>query len=180
MDAIECLITRRSIRHYSAEPVSRTDVRHIVEMARMVSSWENLQPVRYTAVFDEILKNRIADECARLSPWNTESIREAPVIMVLSYIMGLSGYEPDGTPSTTEGTHWQSFDTGMAAAYFCLAARALDMGTVIMGRYDEAAVRKIVGLPSEQKIACLIALGRPEVVPAAGDRLAVEKILTFK
>ena len=52
MDAIECLVTRRSIRNYTKEPVSAGDIENVVEIAQMVSCWENTQPVRYVAVLD--------------------------------------------------------------------------------------------------------------------------------
>ena len=58
MDAIECLVTRRSIRNYTKEPVSAGDIENVVEIAQMVSCWENTQPVRYVAVLDNDLKNR--------------------------------------------------------------------------------------------------------------------------
>ena len=37
MDAIECLVTRRSIRNYTKEPVSAGDIENVVEIAQMVS-----------------------------------------------------------------------------------------------------------------------------------------------
>ena len=46
MDAIECLITRRSIRRYKKEEVSPRDIENIVEISQMVSCWENTQPVQ--------------------------------------------------------------------------------------------------------------------------------------
>lgn len=107
----------------------------------------NTQPIRYVAVLDRNLKDKIADECTKKFPWNTENIHAAPALMVLCTIKGLSGYEPDGSPSTTKGTHWQSFDAGVAAAHFCLAANALELGTLIMGRYDEAKLRKSCPFP---------------------------------
>ena len=55
MDAIECLVTRRSIRNYTKEPVSAGDIENVVEIAQMVSCWENTQPVRYVAVLDNDL-----------------------------------------------------------------------------------------------------------------------------
>ena len=105
MDAIECLVIRRSIRNYTKEPVSAGDIENVVEIAQMVSCWENTQPVRYVAVLDNDLKNRIADECTKKFPWNTENIHEAPALIVLCTVKGLSGYEPNGEASTTKGTH---------------------------------------------------------------------------
>ena len=87
--------------------------------------------------------------------------------MVLCAIKGLSGFEPDGTPSTTKGTHWQSFDAGVAAAHFCLAANALELGTLIMGRYDEEKIREILSLPEEYGKSAHLGDGNPADYPAA-------------
>ena len=54
--------------------------------------------------------------------------------------------------------HWQSFDAGMAADHFCLAARAVDLGTLIMGRYDEEKIKEILDLPEEYDVSCIIAV----------------------
>ena len=77
MDAIKCLISRRSIREYTDQPVTERDIEDIVTMSQMASCWENTQPIRYVAVLDNDLKNRIADECTKKFPWNTENIHGA-------------------------------------------------------------------------------------------------------
>ena len=46
MDAIECLVTRRSIRNYTKEPVSAGDIENVLENAQMVACWVNTKPVR--------------------------------------------------------------------------------------------------------------------------------------
>lgn len=180
MNAIQCLASRRSIRECTKEPVSRQDIENIVEISQMASCWENTQPIRYVAVLDTELKNRIADECTKKFPWNTENIHAAPALVVLCAIKGLSGYEPDGRASTTKGTHWQSFDAGVAAAHFCLAATALDLGTLIMGRYDEEKIREILDLPENYDISAIIAVGHPAVIPAANERKPLKEVLTFR
>lgn len=180
MDAIECLISRRSIRKYVQKPVSRQDMENVVEVAQMASSWENTQPIRYVAVMDRELKNRIADEAAEKFPWNTKNIHEAPALMVLCCVKGLSGYEVDGTVSTAKNTHWQSFDAGMAADHFCLAANALGLGTLLMGRYDEEIVKDILSLPEEYEVSCLIAIGSPKEIPAANIRKDIKEVLQFR
>ena len=165
MEAISCLISRRSVREYTREPLSQQEIENVVETSQMASCWENTQPIRYIAVLDEDLKNRIADECTKKFPWNTENIH---------------GYEPDGTPSTTKGTHWQSFDAGMAASYLCVAANALELGTLVMGRYDEAKIKEILDLPENYDVSCIIAIGHPAVIPAANERKSLKEVLTFR
>lgn len=180
MDAIQCLISRRSIREYTDEILSPQEIENVVEISQMASCWENTQPIRYVAVLDRNLKDKIADECTKKFPWNTENIHAAPALMVLCTIKGLSGYEPDGSPSTTKGTHWQSFDAGVAAAHFCLAANALELGTLIMGRYDEAKIKEILSPPEDYDVSAIIAMGHPAVIPAANERKPLKEVLSFR
>ena len=179
MDAIQCLISRRSVREYKGVPLSRQDIENVVEISQMASCWENTQPIRYVTVLDKELKDKIAEECTKKFPWNTENIHEAPALVILCAVKGLSGYEPDGTPSTSKGTHWQSFDAGVAAAHFCLAANALELGTLIMGRYDEGKIKEILRLPDEYDVSAIIAIGYPAVIPAANGRKPLKEVLAF-
>ena len=91
MEAISCLISRRSVREYTREPLSQQEIENVVETSQMASCWENTQPIRYIAVLDEDLKNRIADECTKKFPWNTENIHEAPALILVkgSHSIGL-------------------------------------------------------------------------------------------
>ena len=179
MDAIQCLISRRSVREYKGVPLSRQDIENVVEISQMASCWENTQPIRYVTVLDKELKDKIAEECTKKFPWNTENIHEAPALVILCAVKGLSGYEPDGTPATSKGTHWQSFDAGVAAAHFCLAANALELGTLIMGRYDEGKIKEILRLPDEYDVSAIIAIGYPAVIPAANERKPLKEVLAF-
>lgn len=180
MDAIKCLISRRSIREYTDQPITGRDVEDIVMMSQMASCWENTQPIRYVAVLNQELKDRLARECTAAFPWNTENIHAAPALIVLCIVKGLSGYEPDGSFSTKKGTHWQSFDAGVAAAHFCLAANALKFGTLIMGRYEEDKVKEILSLPENYDVSALIAIGHPAVIPAASERKPLSEVLSVR
>ena len=70
LDAVKCLISRRSIREYMDTPLKRNEIENVVSMAQMASSWENGQPVRYVAVVDKDIKHRLAIECTGGFPWN--------------------------------------------------------------------------------------------------------------
>ena len=179
MEALECIKTRRSIRKFTEQPLERALIEQIVAAAAYAPSWKNTQIARYTVVTDCEKKQQLADECMMDFAFNQKTTLHAPALVVLTTITGRSGYERDGSFSTSQGTHWQSFDAGVAAQTFCLAAHALGLGTVIMGIFDENKVRSVLELPEEQSVAALIAIGHPVEQPVCPKRKDVETLLHF-
>lgn len=180
MELSECIKGRRSIRKFTAEPVSREALERVVALASCAPSWKNSQPARYTAVADPALKQKIAQEGVMGFAKNTDIIQNAPLLVVLYVVEGRSGFERDGTPSTSKGDHWQTFDAGIAAQTFCLAAHAEGLGSVILGIFDDKKVAQLAGLPAGQQVAALIAVGHPAEAPDMPRRKTVEELLVVK
>lgn len=178
MDPRELLTGRRSVRSFTDRPVSQGTLEEIVALARFAPSWKNTQTVRYHAVFDPALRDAIARQAVMGFSINQDTIRSAPLLVLLTTVEGRSGFERDGTPTTDKGGHWQSFDAGAAAQTFCLAAYSLGLGTVILGIYDEQALRSIVPLPPGVSVSALIAVGYPTATPSAPRRKEVAELLT--
>lgn len=179
MDAINCLTSRRSVRSYTEQPVTREELEQVVALAAYAPSWKNAQTTRYIAVEDRSILQKIADECVLDFTSNQRIIANAPLLIVQTTVDGCSGYEKDGSFSTAKGTHWQSFDAGIAAQTFCLAAHAKGLGTVIMGMYDEAKIAELIDIPKGQSISALIAAGHPANIPSMPKRKAVDELLSF-
>lgn len=179
MEALECIKTRRSVRKFTEQPVDRALLEQVVAAAAYAPSWKNTQIARYTVVIDPAKKQRLADECMMDFAFNQKTSSHAPALVVVTAITGRSGYERDGSFSTSQGTHWQSFDAGVAAQTFCLAAHALGLGTVIMGIFDEAKVRAVLDLPAEQMVSAIIAIGHPAEQPVCPKRKGVDTLLQF-
>ena len=155
MEALECIKTRRSVRKFTEQPVTKQEMAQVIETAAFAPSWKNTQIARYIVVTDKEKKQRLADDCMMDFAFNQKTTSGAPALVVLTMITGRSGYERDGSFSTSQGTHWQSFDAGVAAQTFCLAAHALGLGTVIMGIFDEDKVKQVIEVPEGQKVAAL-------------------------
>lgn len=179
MEALECIKTRRSVRKFTEQPVDRALLEQVVAEAAYAPSWKNTQIARYTVVTDPAKKQRLADECMMDFAFNQKTSSHAPALVVVTAITGRSGYERDGSFSTSQGTHWQSFDAGVAAQTFCLAAHALGLGTVIMGIFDESKVRTVLDLPAEQMVSAIIAIGHPAEQPVCPKRKDVDTLLQF-
>ncbi len=177
MNATDCIRTRRSIRRYRPDPVDHSLIDSIVSEASYSPSWKNTQITRYTAVEDPSLLREIAD---RFTPdYNSNIIRQAPVLMAVTLVKGRSGFERDGSFSTKKGDRWQMFDVGAACQTFCLAAWEQGLGTVIMGIFDEDGISKLLQVPENQELAALIALGWPDIEPEAPKRKTVEQLLRY-
>ncbi len=180
MNAIDCIKTRRSIRKFDSREVSAQAIADLVDIAAFAPSWKNSQTTRYIAVFDPELKARLANDCMLGFEYNIGTANNAPCMVVVTTVNCRSGYERDGSFTTSKGTHWQSFDAGIATQTFCLAAHDAGLATVVMGIFDEDKVAEVVGAPEGQSVSALIAVGYPADEPQAPKRKSSEELLTVK
>ena len=178
MNVTECLKTRRSIRKYTAEPVDHSVIDSIVYLASYYPSWKNNQITRYIAIEDSSLLAEIADKYT--PEYNSNIIRQLNVLIAVTFKKGRCGYERDGSFTTKKGDRWQMFDVGVACQSFCLAAWDHGLGTVIMGVFDEDGISKLLDLPEDQELAALIAIGHPDIEPAAPKRKSVDELLQYR
>ena len=178
MNVTECIKNRRSIRRYKPEAVDHSLIDSIVSMASYSPSWKNTQITRYTAVEDPSLLNEIADKYT--PDYNSKIIRQAPMLMAVTFIKGRSGFERDGSYSTKKEDRWQMFDVGAACQTFFLAAKEKGLGTVIMGIFDEDGITELLHIPEEQELAALIAIGWPDIDPDAPKRKSTEELLQYR
>lgn len=179
MTAKDCIKGRRSIRKFKEQPIDRELLSEIIETASYAPSWKHTQITRYIAVTGE-LKDKLAAECTSAYPKNGEIITQAPMLIVVTYIKGRSGFERDGSFSTAKEGSWQMFDAGVAAQTFCLAAYEQGIGSVIMGIFDEAKAASLLNIPEEREIVALIPIGYPNEEPVAPRRKPVEDLLSFQ
>jgi nitroreductase len=174
------LTARRSIRKFQPTPVSPDTIRAIVVVAAYAPSWKNSQTTRYTLLTKREEIDRVADECTMGFQKNIDTLHGAPALVVLTTVNDRSGYERDGSFSTSKGTHWQSFDAGLAAEAFCVAAHDAGLGTVILGIYDEGKVKAVLNLPETESVSALIPIGVPAESPAAPKRKDVSELLRIR
>lgn len=177
MNVTEGITGRRSIRSFTDQAVSHELIEKLVATASMAPSWKNSQVTRYIAVEGEA-KAALA-KCTTCWAKNGDIINNAPVVIAVCAVTKRSGFERDGSFSTSKGDSWQMFDTGVASEAFCLAAYEAGLGTVILGLYDDNAAETI-GVPEGQELIALIPLGYPAESPAAPRRKEVTDLLSYR
>src|SRR3954447_12190518 len=190
MDALEALMTTRSLRRSPAEPVSDEDIETCLAAAQQAPSGGNVQPQQYVVVTDDDTKARLAHwylkaydryEKALPGPRDTsdeavmklwrrgrqlardlaEKLASVPVLVVfLQPLIPWGGQDEEGPLDIGR------LDASVypAVQNFCLAARALGLGTayttVIRVHGDEALAD--LGVPAGRfEIAALLPLGHP-------------------
>jgi nitroreductase len=159
MEFRDVVNARFSTRKFKADPISDATLNKVLEAARRAPSWANVQATRYVLVKNQDLKKQLA-EC--LTPKNpaTNAVVSAPVVIVLCYVKGESGYYKGKALNSLEG-QWGLFDAGLAAANLTLAAVDQGLGTVHAGAVNLEKVAEVLSLPEQMQVVELIPIGVP-------------------
>jgi nitroreductase len=156
MDLVEAIKGRRSIRKYKPDPVPEEALRTVLEAVRWAPSWANTQCWEVVVVKDPKVKSELATALSKTNP-ALSSLTDAPVVLVLCGKKGVSGFYK-GQATTAKGD-WLMFDTGIAMQNLCLAAHALGLGTVVVGRFNHQKVSEILGVPQNVEVVAMTPLG---------------------
>ncbi|MBQ8982161.1 MAG: nitroreductase family protein [Lachnospiraceae bacterium] len=179
MEALECIKTRRSIRQFKEDKIPHDVMETIVSAAAYAPSWKNTQISRYIVVEDPAKKSELAKNCVLGFEKNTETIEGAAALVVVTMVKNRSGFERDGSYSTSKEDRWEMFDAGIATQTFCLAAHTQGIGSVILGIFDENKIAETIEIPEGQQVAALIAIGYPAQSPEAPKRKETEVLLSY-
>lgn len=177
LSVADAINSRRSVRSYTAEPVSDADLKTILTLAgRAPSAW-NLQPWRFVAVRDAATRAQL-----QAAAYGQTQVASAPVVLVLYSDMqatleqidsilhpaipaaereqrgeGIRAAFASNTPEQREA--WGAGQSYIALGYLSLAARSLGYDTSLMLGFDAAKVRQLLDLPDHATIPALVALG---------------------
>lgn len=177
MDAQTCIFTRRSIRKFTDQPVSHETLEKMIAAAAYAPSWKNTQIARYIAIENPDMLHEI---CETYAPFNAEIIRGCKTLIAQTFFKNRSGFQRDGSYTTDRAGGWQMYDCGIAAQTLCLAGHDLGVGSVIMGVFDREALEKYLGVPEDQELMALIAIGYPAQEAAAPKRKEVSALLSYR
>jgi len=163
MDALECLLTRRSVRKFADRNVDNETLRKVIEAARHAPSWANTQCWEFIVVRDSGVKEQLLETFPEANAAR-KSVLQAPVVLAILAKQGLAGYY-QGKPATSKGDGWSMYDVGLASQNLSLAAHALGLGSVILGLFDTAAAEKVLSVPENTTLVALMPMGYPEKMP---------------
>ena len=149
MEAIEAILSRRSIRRYTRQPVPDATVRQLLRAAMSAPSAGNAQPWQFVVITDR----RLLDEIPTFHPY-ADMVKEASVAIVVCGDLRLEKYKG----------YWVQ-DCSAASENLLLAAHALGLGAVWVGVYPTeervGRMQTLLGLPRHVTPLCLIPVGYP-------------------
>ncbi|MBQ8546471.1 MAG: nitroreductase family protein [Clostridia bacterium] len=174
MEIKECIETRRSTRKYQYEPIKREVIEEIVKVGQLAPSWKNSQTPRYYAAITEEAVEAVRS-C--LPGFNAERTHGVGAYIITTVKKGMSGCNADGEYFSHLGNGYECFDNGLAVENMLLYAHSLGYSTLIMGLFDEKALRTYLGVPKDEDLVVVIALGKKDVEPTMPQRKALDEIL---
>lgn len=150
MDAIEAILTRRSIRKYQAGNVSEELLKLLLEAGMNAPSAKNEQPWHFIVVNER----SVLDEIVRVHPF-AGALSEASLAIVVYA----------DTQAADSVGFWVQ-DCSAAAQNILLAAHASGLGAVWLGVYPREdrtkVIQRLMGLPRHSVPLCIIAIGYPD------------------
>ncbi len=164
MNAIETILTRRSIRKFLDRKVSVEDVQTLLRAGMFAPSANNEQPWRFVVIDERDLLDKIPE----FHPWS-KMLLEAPLaILVCAFV-----------PVGKKFDMWVQ-DCSAATQNILLAAHHLGLGGVWLAVHPReeriTGARALCGLPDEIYPFSIIALGYPAEHPQAVDRFDPDKV----
>ena len=189
-DAIETIMTTRAMRRYSDRPVSDDDIVTCLRAAQQGPSGGNVQPQQYVVVQDPALRAEVGrlyreafdryerslpepsefPDAERAAAWKrsrdasrhlADHLGEVPVIVVFLQPLIPWGSVDDEGPMDIGRLDASVYP---AVQNFCVAARALGLGTALTTviRIRSAELLDLLGVPAGKfEVAALTPLGYP-------------------
>ena len=156
MSLYELIVSRRSIRQFKPEPVSKEILEKLVNAARLAPSASNLQPLEFIVADEDELRKKLFP-CLKwagyIAPQGNPKQGHEPV----AYIVVLVNLEVRG-----KGYEW---DMGAAVENMILTAWEEGIGSCWLLSVERKNIKEILKVPENYKIDSVIALGYPDEKP---------------
>jgi nitroreductase len=193
---------RRSIRHYTKDPVSEEHLEMILEAARQAPSGENAQPWRFIIVKDEATRKQLgavagggsgrrftAEFVTKKMQERFESLEdEAKKKRIFEKLTSgrVSAFLADAPVSIVvcgRKDVWDlPYDTSAAIENMLLMVTALGLGACwviapCIDIRDEERLKDLLGVPEEAKIVSIVAVGHPTRPQRPRPRLPLHELV---
>ncbi len=163
---IDAIQSRRSVRHFTQEPITRAEILEIIRSGTWAPSGLNNQPWRFAIVTDPELKARFED----LTRYG-RVIAQAPVLIPVFMDRSAMYHEVK-----------DHLSMGACIENMLLAAHSLGLGAVWLGEILKNAqrIRILLGLPKDLELMAVIAVGHPARRDQTSTRRPLDEVIVFE
>ncbi len=166
MNILEIIKNRRSVRDFTDQKIPESAIKVLVEALRWAPSAGNLQSRKFYFVFNEDVRNKLAQAGFRENL--VSFIVRAPLVVVAC------ADERIASQYGERGKHLYCIqDTAASIQNLLLAAHDLGLGTCWTGAFKEDRVREILGLPENLRPVVIVPVGYPASTPKPPERVPV-------
>lgn len=160
MSLYDLIISRRSIRQFKQEPVSRDILQKFINASRLAPSAANRQPLEFVIVDEEKIRKEVFT-CLKWAAYIAPEGNPKPGHEPVAYVVVLVNSE-----IREKGFEW---DVGAAIENMILAALEKGIGSCWLLSVDREKLREILNIPENYKIDSVLALGYPNENPVIED-----------
>lgn len=199
MHVFDAITQRRAVKQYDASvKISAEEEAKLFDLARQAPSSFNVQHVRYVAVKDPELREKI-----REAAWDQEQVTSASLLVIVCADIMAWDKDParywQTAPQPVQdflvpaiGNFYRGHEqlqrdealrsVGLAAQTLMLAAQGMGYDSCPMIGCDIAKVSSLINLPDDHLLGMLVAIGKGsrEAQPKGGYIPAEEAIITNK
>ena len=162
MDALQAIMSRRSIRNYTQEQVSLEDERRLLEAGMAAPSAHNRQPWHFITIRNRETLERIME----YHPYSSMLGGASLAIVVCG-------------DQKIQSTGFWIHDCSAATENILIAAHAMNLGAVWLGVHPDGDLientRRLLGIPDHVTPLCVISVGHPAEKRPPTNRFSEEK-----
>lgn len=160
MSFYEMVISRRSIRQFKPEPVSRDILEKIVNTARLAPSAANLQPLEFVVVDEEELRKQLFT-CLKWAAYIAPEGNPKPGHEPAAYIVVLVN-------SRVRDKEYER-DVGAAVENMILTAWEEGIGSCWIVSAERNKIQEMLKIPKYYQIDSVLTVGYPDEEPMVED-----------
>ena len=170
MDFNELSQSRRSIRGFKQQNISKEDLAKLLEAAQSAPSAGNCQPWHFFVISDTAVMTEIRNKSCK-----QEFILTAPLFIVVC-----ADIKRSEARYAERGRNLYCIqDTAAAIQNILLCAKSLGLGTCWCGAFDEKALSEVLRLEQDMRPVAIIPVGYPLNENATSKRRPIQEIVTF-
>ncbi|MCB2173066.1 nitroreductase family protein [archaeon] len=160
MESINTLLSRRSIRKYTKDPVPEEVKQNILEAGRLAPSATNVQPWHFIVITNQ--EGKQACSFGNFNRWTSE----ADFIVVGVY-----------RTSNPMMDNFAKMDVTIALQNMVIAGWLQGVGSCWIGAWNDAHLRQVLDVPDDCVIVGIIPFGYPDGIPVTPSKKPLDQII---